>query len=162
MPRREEKIRMLWSENIVKTLRYVAVAHEPQKDKLGVPYLVHLIETANGVRTEEETIVALLHDFAEDIVPVMSKEQFFGFLRSVLEFITDEELEALWLLKHLKGTPYAEYIKTISESGNQISINVKKADLASNSKEDRLSLLPAEAQNRLRAKYQRAKEILDK
>ena len=160
MPRREEKIRMLWSENIVKTLRYVAVAHDPQKDKLGVPYLVHLIETANGVHTEEETIVALLHDFAEDIVPVMNKEQFFGFLRSVLEFITDEELEALWLLKHQKGTPYAEYIKTISESGNQIAINVKKADLASNSQEDRLSLLPQDKQEWLRNKYQKAKTTL--
>jgi len=34
-----------------------------------VPYIFHLMEVAEKTTTEEETIVALLHDFLEAIHP---------------------------------------------------------------------------------------------
>ena len=41
-------------------------AHRGQKDKGGADYITHPIRVANGCVTNEEKIVALLHDVLED------------------------------------------------------------------------------------------------
>jgi (p)ppGpp synthase/HD superfamily hydrolase len=47
-------------------LRIAAEAHEGQVDKGGEPYVLHPIRMALSLRSQEERIVALLHDVVED------------------------------------------------------------------------------------------------
>lgn len=41
-------------------------AHQHQKDKLGEPYILHPIRVMMRCDTDEERIVAILHDVLED------------------------------------------------------------------------------------------------
>ena len=49
-----------------KALHIAQEAHKGQTDKSGKPYILHLIRVAERCNTEEERIVALLHDIVED------------------------------------------------------------------------------------------------
>ena len=60
---------MIWATKTILTAQCAFNAHEEPVDKLGVPYIFHLMEVAEKTTTEEETIVALLHDFLEAIHP---------------------------------------------------------------------------------------------
>jgi len=43
-----------------------AKAHEGQVDKAGAPYILHPLRVMLRLRTDEERIVAVLHDVVED------------------------------------------------------------------------------------------------
>lgn len=59
---------MILATKTILTAQCAFNAHEEPVDKLGVPYIFHLMEVTEKT-TEEETIVALLHDFLEDSHP---------------------------------------------------------------------------------------------
>ena len=54
------------SENIVSAMDLAIEAHAGQVDKIGRSYLFHLTQVAGMTRTDEEFIVAWLHDYIED------------------------------------------------------------------------------------------------
>ncbi len=100
-------------------------AHEGQVDKANRPYFLHPETVASFVETEEEKIVAYLHDVMEDRPDFMSEGQFrtmFG------NSVTD----ALLLLRRDRKETYSKYIETIRDSGNRLAIRVKLADLRHN------------------------------
>ena len=105
-------------------------AHMGQKDKSGIPYIFHPIHLAETMETEEECIVALLHDVVEDTDVTFEELQ--------KEF-SNRIIEALKLLTHDKSVPYDEYILNLKE--NQIAKKVKLADLRHNSDKTRLEHL---------------------
>lgn len=123
------------------------IAHKGQKDKAGKPYIFHPLNVSFGVKQTDAKIVALLHDVVED--SDISIES--------LDFLTNEQREALKLLTHHKSVPYFEYIKMLKE--NQIAKAVKLSDLRHNSNLKRLKTVSEKDKERLE-KYKRAKEIL--
>lgn len=97
-------------------------AHHGQKDKCGDPYILHPLHVMDCVDTEDEKVVAVLHDVVEDTA--ISLDWLIGKGLNVVQS------EALQLLTHEKDIPYKDYIKTLSQ--NKVAKNVKVADLMHN------------------------------
>lgn len=115
---------MIYSELIKKACNIAYAAHKEDVDKGGYPYVFHPFFLATQMGGEYSTCVALLHDVIEDHGDAYSldylKEQGFP----------DEILHSLKLLTHAKGTPYMNYIYTLSSDA--IARKVKRADLKHN------------------------------
>jgi len=124
-------------------------AHRGQFDKGGLPYATHPIHIADSMDTEDECVVALLHDVLEDTELTVSDLQQWG--------ITDRQIEAIKLLCHDESVPYLEYIQKIQL--NPIARKVKLADLKHNSDLSRLSTVTPQDIARVE-KYQKAIQIL--
>lgn len=54
------------TKKVAQAIQIAKDYHSDQVDKSGQPYMEHLYAVANGVKTEEEIIVAFLHDMLED------------------------------------------------------------------------------------------------
>ena len=128
-------------------------------DKSGVDYYKgHLSSVASLVSTDEEKIVAFLHDLLEDTdYPEDKLRKEFG----------DRIVDAVALLTHrekLDEEGYIDYIRRLKDSGNDLAIGVKIADLTNNSDYTRLGAkCPedlAEEDYRRYHKYQKALSIL--
>ena len=139
---------MIYTPNTEKAMRIAYEAHHGQVDKSGVPYIFHPIHLAEQMDTEEECIVALLHDTVEDT------EVTFEQLEN--EF-SDNVIQALKLLTHDKSVDYMDYVVNLKD--NQIARKVKLADLRHNSDPTRLEK-PTEKDIRRREKYKKAILIL--
>ena len=128
-------------------------------DKAGVDYFEgHLCSVAALVDTEEEKITAFLHDILEDTdYPESKLRELFG----------DRIVDAVLMVTHkgrLSEEGYLQYIRKLKESGNELAIAVKIADLSNNSDYTRLGVsspdeLP-EKDRRRWEKYQKSLEIL--
>lgn len=118
---------MIYTKNTNKAIIMAYNAHMGQKDKSGIPYIFHPFHLAESMDTEDECIVALLHDIVEDTdVTFEDLEKEFS----------NTVIEALKLLTHDKNVPYNEYILKIKT--NPIAKKVKLADLRHNSDVTRL------------------------
>jgi len=135
---------------IRQALKYVNTKHASQTDKLGVPYIWHLIRVARKLKHKNEKLLALLHDVIEDTDTNIEEIKALG--------VCDEIIEALGLLTHKENVPYEEYIRNIST--NPLAKAVKLADLSDNSNAERLEKLPLEIQTKLKNKYDIAFSIL--
>ena len=120
---------MIYTENTKKALKLCFEAHKEQKDKSGLPYVFHPFHLAEQMEDEESTVVALLHDVAEDTDHTLEDIAAMGFSRNVTE--------ALALLTHDETVPYMEYVKALRN--NPIARRVKLADLRHNSDLHRLN-----------------------
>ena len=110
-------------------LKIATEAHKGQVDKAGVPYINHPLTVASLVETEEEKIVALLHDTIEDTNITEQDLLNYGFSNKIVE--------AVKLLTHnKKEIPYMEYVTKIKN--NELARKVKIADLTHNSDLSRL------------------------
>lgn len=139
---------MIYTEQTKKAMIIAYNAHHGQVDKSGVPYIFHPIHVAEQMETEEECIVALLHDTVEDTnitFEVLEKE----FSATVIE--------ALKLLTHDKSIDYFDYV--IKLKSNPIAKKVKLADLYHNSDITRMEN-PTEKDWKRKEKYQKAIQIL--
>ncbi len=140
---------MIYTNNTKKAIILAYNAHMGQLDKNGLPYIFHPFHLAECMDSEEECIVALLHDVVEDTsVTIEELEK---------EFSSDI-IEAIKLLTHDKSTDYFEYIKKIKN--NKIAKKVKIADLHNNSDLTRLSKISSKDLERCE-KYKKALEILE-
>ena len=119
---------MIYTENTKKALKLCFEAHKEQTDKSGLPYVFHPFHLAEQMEDEESTVVALLHDVAEDTDYTLEDIAAMGFSRNVME--------ALALLTHDEAVPYMEYVKALRN--NLIARRVKLADLRHNSDLSRL------------------------
>ena len=110
---------------INKALIIASYAHNNQKDKSGGNYIWHPVTVTRSklLRTEEEQIVAILHDVVEDTYIT---------LYDLTEHFNDTIVEALKLLTHSKYVSYENYIQNIINSKNRIALSVKLSDLEHN------------------------------
>ena len=113
---------MIYSKDVNKALKLMYEKHKDQVDKQGIPYVFHPFIVANNMETEEETIVALLHDIVEDTDMTLDDLQKLGF--------SDTVIEAIDTLTHKDNEEYSDYIKRISK--NKLATKVKIADLHHN------------------------------
>lgn len=123
--------------------------HKGQVDKAGNPYIHHCYRVMSKMNTEEEKIVAILHDTIEDNNLTL-------FELGNYEF-SNEVLEAIHLLTKTSKTPYDIYIKNIKT--NTLATKVKIADLLDNINLSRLSSINVKDISRTR-KYLDALEYL--
>lgn len=134
-------------------LNLAVSAHYGQTDKLGKPYIHHVLAVAEGVVSfgEEATIVALLHDVVEDT------EVTFEYLTKA--GVRESAVESIRLLTKQKGQPLEEYLRAITR--DHTAVLVKIADNAHNTRPDRVAAITDTAtQERLAKKYTLGREIL--
>jgi (p)ppGpp synthase/HD superfamily hydrolase len=136
---------MIYTEMTKKALLLMYDAHKEQRDKGGLPYVFHPFSVAEQMKDEKTTIVALLHDVAEDSTYTVDDIKSMGF--------SDDIIDALTLLKHDKSVSYRDYI--VALSSNSIARVVKIADLKHNSDASRLCIADNAAKERLK-KYSEA------
>lgn len=63
------------------------IVHEGQVDKAGHPYIAHPLRVADMCMTEEQKIVALLHDTIEDTALTPEHLTQLGFTKEVIEAV---------------------------------------------------------------------------
>ena len=124
------------------------VAHKNQVDKSGVPYIYHPIHVAEQMDTENECIIALLHDVVEDTNVTFKQLE---------EVFSKEIIDILKLLTREENIEYDEYIKRIKN--NSIACKVKIADLTHNLDKTRLDFV-TEVDVKRNEKYKKALQIL--
>ena len=97
-------------------------AHYEQVDKAGQPYYLHPFAVADMCETEEEKVVAYLHDVLENGEYDEVYLRMCGF--------SDKVVEAVKVLTKDLDEDYMEYIDGISQ--NKLATSVKLADLSHN------------------------------
>jgi hypothetical protein len=117
---------------IERALQIAARAHEGQRDKEGLPYILHALRVMLAVQSEEAQTVAVLHDVVEDTPVTLDDLRAAGFSEAVLA--------AVECVTHRKGQPYADYV--VRCKGNAVARSVKLADLGDNARLDRTILRP--------------------
>ena len=123
-------------------------AHKNQVDKSGVPYIYHPIHVAEQMDTENECIIALLHDVVEDTNVTFKQLE---------EVFSKEIIDILKLLTREENIEYDEYIKRIKN--NSIASKVKIADITHNLDKTRLDFV-TEVDVKRNEKYKKALQIL--
>ena len=96
--------------------------HEGQTDKTGNPNIEHPLRVMNQVESEEEKIVAVLHDIVEDTDISLDDLRNEGFSKEVVD--------AVECLTKQDGENYDSYIERISF--NPLAVKIKLADLEDN------------------------------
>ena len=139
---------MIYTQNTKKAINIAYNAHMGQTDKFGIPYIFHPMHLAEQMDSEEECIVAMLHDVVEDTEITFEQLE---------EDFSEIVIEALKLLTHDKSIPYDDYIKNLKN--NPIAKKVKLADLMHNSDISRLEQITEKDYVRLE-KYKNALQIL--
>lgn len=132
---------------VERALIYATRSHRGQKDKRGLPYILHPIAVMLQMETDEERILALCHDIPEDTV------------RSAQDVAEDLGMSDAWatsleVLTHPPNMPYEEYILRIKPY--PMAVKVKLADMDHNM--SRLEGL--EDKERLMKKYTKGRELL--
>ena len=120
-------------------------AHEGQVDKAGEPYIDHPLRVMARVATQEEKIVAVLHDVVEDSDASLSDLRDEGF--------SEEIIAAVDAVTKRPGETYEAFV--LRAASNEIGRSVKLADLFDNSDLSRISG-PTEADFERLRRYQRA------
>ena len=121
-------------------------AHAGKKDKGGNPYIGHPRRVMNAVDTEEEKIVAILHDVVEETDWTLEKLRKEGFPETVLA-----ALDSVTKRKN-EDEKYDDFVKRAA--ANPIGRKVKRADLIDNSD---ISRIP----NPTLADYERVEKYRD-
>ena len=142
---------MIYTKDTKKALRLCFDAHINQTDKSGLPYVFHPFHLAEQMKTEETTIVALLHDVVEDTDITLEDLQEKGFNKEIID--------AIALMTHDDDTDYMDYVREIKK--NPIAKAVKLADLKHNSDLSRMDVIDEKVLER-RKKYLEAVERLEK
>ena len=141
---------MIYTPKTKKALKLCFEAHKDQVDKSGLPYVFHPFHLAEQMQDEDTTVVALLHDVAEDTELTLDRIAEIDFGEKVMT--------ALALLTHAKEVPYMDYVRAIKP--NPIARTVKLADLRHNSDLSRLDEMTEKALLR-REKYLKAIAFLE-
>lgn len=122
----EDKYYELKNNNnlIYKALEIVTCLFENDVDKGGMPYLLHLLYVYKNVFSEDEKVVALLHDVIED--KDVSKDDLIdiGFPSSLVDDVVS--------LTRVRPKEYSDYINDLIKSGSKCALHVKLADLKNN------------------------------
>jgi (p)ppGpp synthase/HD superfamily hydrolase len=128
-----------------------SVAHKGQVDKSGKEYINHPLTVASYCNSEDERVVALLHDVVEDTNVT---------LEDLAKFFDSNIIDALKLLTHSDDEPYLEYVTRIKE--NKLAKAVKIADLTHNIDLSRFENPTKWDYDRVEFKYKPAMQILKK
>lgn len=130
-------------------LKFAYEKHKGQFDKAGVPYILHPLHVALQMETEDEKIVALLHDTLEDTDATIEDFKGLG--------LSEEIISSIKLLTRSKDMSYMEYIKIIST--DKLAKKVKLKDLEHNLDDSRFKGDKNKTES-LMKRYKKAYELL--
>lgn len=132
--------------------RFARYAHAGQKDKIGVPYIEHVLAVAEGLRPfgPELEMAGLLHDVVEDTKWTIPALRGLG--------VPERTLAAVEAVTNQPGVPYKDKIQRITKHPD--AVLVKIADNAHNSHPARMAQLTEEQRERLTWKYAAAAKVL--
>ena len=136
--------------NIESAIQIAVAAHAGIKDKGGKPYILHPIKVMMRVETEEEQIVAILHDVVEDTDWTFDALRNEGFSETVIEALET-------VTKQSEDEDYEDFIKRSLR--NDIGRKVKIADLRENLDVTRIGELSEKDIKRIN-KYKKALQTL--
>src|SRR3954466_10141002 len=134
-----------------RAIEIAACAHSGQTDKAGEAYILHPLRVMFHVTTNDERIVAALHDVVEDC-----PEWPLSRLRE--EGFSAEILAAVDALTKRDGEDYEAFVRRAG--ANPLARRVKIADVTDNSNMTRIAD-PSQRDNERLKKYRRAMEILN-
>lgn len=132
-----------------RALVIAALAHAGQQDKGGSPYVLHPLRMMLKLETEQERVVALLHDVLEDSALTVDELREAGF--------TDEVLEAVQILTRRPGESRMD--AAVRAAQNPLTLAVKLADNADNLDLKRIPE-PSEADQARLKEYRRIRRYL--
>jgi len=138
---------------VIEAVSLAARLHGAQTDKLGEPYLGHLVRVMLRLPTDasdDEKVAALLHDVIEDVPDGSRLLAEAGVPARVIGLVAT--------LTRRDGEDYDAFIDRVAGTPAR---RVKRADVEDNSDPGRLARLPAETRERLLKKYARAIRVLD-
>jgi len=123
-------------------------AHGDQKDKAGKPYIFHPLRVMLSMQTEEEQIVAILHDVLEDTsITEDHIRRSFG----------EEILQAVKSVSRRGKETYFDFIARAKQ--NPIGRMIKIQDILDNMRPERVVCLP-ETERGIVRRYEKALKIL--
>jgi len=97
-------------------------AHAGQKDRYGAPYILHPLRLMCQVDSQEEKIIAVLHDVVEDTE--------WNFKDLAREGFSEQIIKALDCLTKREQEPYEKFVERSAR--NPLARRVKLADLEDN------------------------------
>ncbi len=130
-----------------RAIEIAARAHAGQVDKAGAPYILHVLRVTLAVATNEERIVAALHDVVEDsgiTFEYLRQQGFSNTVLAALASVTKTDADKV---------DYDGFIRRVST--NAIGRIVKLADLRDNCNLARIKT-PQDADYKRLEKYRRA------
>jgi (p)ppGpp synthase/HD superfamily hydrolase len=116
-----------------------AQGHRGQVDKVGQPYVLHLLRVMMRVESEKAQIVAVLHDLVEDTSATFDDLRALGY--------SEEIIQALDCVTKRPDETYEQFIDRAG--GNPLARRVKRADLEDNMDIRRLPVISDKDQERL-------------
>ena len=135
--------------NLDRALAIAVAAHAGQTDKVGQPYILHPLRIMHRMATDEERMVAVLHDVVEDSDVTLDDLRRAGFSVSIVE--------AVDALTRREGQAYDAYVARTALL--PLAHRVKVADLEDNMDLRRRWHLEAQDRERM-ARYRRAYRFL--
>ena len=108
--------------NLSKAIHIATEAHKNQTDKVGKPYITHVMRVMERCKTDEEKMVAALHDVVEDTPLTIDDLRQEGFSEKILE--------AVVAITQKEDETKPEYIARVKK--NPLAIRVKLNDLEDN------------------------------
>ena len=100
-------------------------AHKGDPDKVGKPYITHVLRVMERCKTEEEKMVAALHDVVED-----HKKDGWTFHRLESEGFSKTVIDAVRAISQDENESKTDYIERLIK--NPLAIRVKLNDLEDN------------------------------
>jgi GTP diphosphokinase / guanosine-3',5'-bis(diphosphate) 3'-diphosphatase len=125
-----------------------AMAHGDTLDKGGALYLLHPLRVMREMTTEEEMMVAVLHDVVED---THVKMEF------IYRHFPKPVADAIEAISRRDGESYFDYIQRVRV--NELARKVKLADLRDNISPERIAKLPI-LERKITKRYKEALDIL--
>lgn len=109
--------------NQIEKALYLAYSyHDGQLDKGEHPYILHPIYVSMQFKSENERVVAILHDIIEDTEVTEKQLRIIGF--------SDAVVDAVVAITKREGEIYSDYIDRVSQ--NEIALRVKIEDMKHN------------------------------
>ena len=136
--------------DVERAIQIAVEAHAGAKDRGGKPYILHPIGVMMRCETEDEKIVAILHDVVEDTEWTFEALRKEGFLETIIEALET-------VTKHSEDEDYDEFVQRSLK--NEIGRKVKIADLRENLDVTRIGELNEKDIERIN-KYKRALKTL--
>ena len=143
------------SPSLEETIILATQLHIGQKDKAGAPYILHSLRVMLDptLSSEEERIVAVLHDVVEDCDITLEQLHEFGYGNNIIEALS-------FVTKlHEEKKDYDAFIRRVSR-GPLTARKVKLADLKDNENLSRITQ-PGERDIKRQQKYRHAIKILE-
>ena len=134
------------SDNLIyKALEIVTTLFESDKDKGGMPYMLHILYVYKHVSSINEKVVALLHDVIEDKDVTREDLLEVGFPEKIVKDVET--------LTRVKPVEYKDYVESIIINGSREALYVKLADVENNMDISRIPNPTVEDIDRVKRRY---------